>query len=222
MSETGGPFDPLNQPYGATPVNEDDREFLLPPHQQIETMAELNALEAANIARGMLWVREQGFAWTDLVDQYTLREVHREMFGDVWAWAGKIRQRETTVGIDPAYIQGDWKARLDDAEFHINARTWSPVETVLRLHHQTVAIHPFVNGNGRFARLAADELLAALGLHPDPLDWGVHLARTKEQRRTAYLEALRALDMNRNNVDGLVTFALDPNAVDEWPSSLPS
>jgi hypothetical protein len=52
-------FDPLNQPYGATPVEEDDKQYLLEPHRGIETMAELNDVESSNIADARFWIRDE-------------------------------------------------------------------------------------------------------------------------------------------------------------------
>ena len=211
-----GLFDPLNQPYGATPVDEESRDHLLPEHRGIRTLAELNALEAANIARGLLWLRTEGLETDDLLDQFRLREVHQRMFGDVWTWAGALRLREMTIGIAPHQIQKHWKAALDDTAWHIEHRTWSPAETVLRLHHRTVLIHPFVNGNGRHARLMADELAESLGLGTGAFSWGRHRGLDTEELRREYLVALRRIDTNRNDLAGLVKFALDPSTVDEW------
>lgn len=136
------------------------------------------------------------------------------MFGDVWTWAGMIRTREMTIGITPHQIQEQWKAALDDAAWHLTARTWTPAETVLRLHHRTVQIHPFVNGNGRHARLMADELMAALGLGTESFSWGRHLGLQIEQLRRAYLAALRRMDRDRDDTAALIKFALDPAAAD--------
>lgn len=160
----GGFFDPINQPYGATPVEEEAREELLEQHQDIETMAQLNALEAENNGEGLLWVRTEGFETHELLHQGVLRDVHQHMFGDVWQWAGQLRQRELTIGIDPTRIQEEWKIALDDAAYWIENQTYNRAEVVLRLHHRTVQIHPFVNGNGRHARLMSEELALSIGL----------------------------------------------------------
>lgn len=209
-------FDPLNQPYGATPVDEESREQLQPPHHGIKTLAELNALEAGNIARGLLWLRLELPSTDDLLDQYVLRQVHRYMFGDVWTWAGAIRVREMSIGIAPDQIQEQWKMILDDTKWHVENRTWSPAETVLRAHHRTVQIHPFVNGNGRHARLIADELAESLGLGPDAFSWGRQLDVDTGDMRAEYLSALRRMDEDRDDAGPLVEFALDPSVVDEW------
>lgn len=220
MGETTGgkknPLDPLNQPYGATPIDEDVREHLLVAHRGIASLAELNALEAANITRGLLWLRLEGPSTADLLDQHWQRELHRRMFGDVWSWAGAIRTREMTIGIAPYRIQEDWKIALDDSAWHIDNQTWSPVETALRLHHRTVAIHPFVNGNGRHARMMADALAESLGQGAAALSWGRHRDLEGEPLRREYLSALRRMDKDPNDVSGLIEFAADPSTADEW------
>ena len=33
-----------------------------------------------------------------LSDEYLLR-LHKEMFGDVWKWAGKFGERDTNIGV---------------------------------------------------------------------------------------------------------------------------
>lgn len=210
------PFDPLNQPYGATPIEVDVRGHLLATHQGLESLGELNTLEAANITRALLWLGLEGPSVTEVHDQYWLRELHRRMFGDVWSWAGLIRTREMTIGIAPYRIQEDWKVALDDSAWHVDNQTWSPAETVLRLHHRTVAIHPFVNGNGRHARMMADALADSLGLGADALSWGRHLDLEGEPLRRRYLSALRRMDADPDDVSGLIEFALDPRTVDEW------
>ena len=202
---------------GATPVDEDLRADLIPERRHLHTMAELNLLEADQIQEALLWVADQTFTIEELLDQLTLRSIHRAMFDRVWTWAGRIRTRETSIGMAPYLIQGAWKESLDDTAWHLEHRTASPAALACRLHHRTVQIHPFVNGNGRFARLVTDELVAALGLPLDALDWGVHLGLDPAGRRRAYLGALRALDQDHRDVQPLLDFALDPEVDDRWP-----
>ncbi|WP_328526843.1 mobile mystery protein B [Kribbella sp. NBC_00359] len=210
-------FDPLNQPYGATPVEEEDRQYLLAPHQGIETMAELNDVESSNIAGARFWIRDEAFDVPDLLSVPVQCAIHRRMFDQVWDWAGRIRTRELSIGIDPYRIREDWPAALGDATYWVENRTFSPAELVLRLHHRTVQIHPFQNGNGRHARIVAEELALALGLGEDCFSWGGHLGVPLDQQRAAYLAALRRFDENRDDIEPLLRFAIDPEAEDAWP-----
>jgi fido (protein-threonine AMPylation protein) len=56
-----------------------------------------------------------------------------------------------------------------------------------------VSIHPFVNGNGRHARLMAD-LLAVRALETPRFSWGGADLSKVDTARTRYLEALRKAD----------------------------
>ncbi|WP_238161413.1 mobile mystery protein B [Kribbella antibiotica] len=210
-------FDPLNQPYGATPVDEDDRQYLLDVHRDIATMAELNDAESSNIADARFWIRDEAFEVAELLSLGVQCDVHRRMFDRVWDWAGRIRTRELSIGVEPYRIREDWPGALGDASYWVEHRTYSPAEVVLRLHHRTVQIHPFQNGNGRHARMLAEELALGLGLEEDCFSWGGHLGVPLEQQRAAYLDSLRRLDKNPGDVEPLLQFALDPQADDSWP-----
>jgi len=82
---TGG-FLPVGD--GHTELSEEDRHGLIPTY--IATKGELFEAEQENIARAMLHRRP---TISDLVDDKYLRDFHRAMFGDVWRWAGRYRQR---------------------------------------------------------------------------------------------------------------------------------
>jgi Fic-DOC domain mobile mystery protein B len=209
-------FDPLNQPYGATPVDEEDRQYLRAPYRSIATMAELNDVESSNIAEARFWIRDEALEVPELLSLPVQCDIHRQMFGEVWGWAGLIRSRELTIGIEPYRIREDWPAALGDAEYWIVNQTFSPAEVVLRLHHRMVQIHPFQNGNGRHARILAEELALGLGLGEDCFSWGAHLGVPLEQQRATYLTALRRLDKNRDHIEPLMQFALDPETADSW------
>ena len=67
----------------------------------------------------------------------------------------------------------------------------SPIEQATRIHHRLVWIHPFPNGNGRFARLIADMYLKSLGCtHPT---WPVDLQNDSPDRKR-YINTLKAAD----------------------------
>lgn len=55
----------------------------------------------------------------------------------------------------------DWENWLKEAE-----RTMHPVEVAALAHHQLTAIHPFVDGNGRTARLVMNLILFRAGYPP--------------------------------------------------------
>ena len=52
---------------------------------------------------------------------------------------------------------------LINIQYQIKQNMYSIDELAIRFHHQLVWIHPFPNGNGRHARMMADNLLKTQG-----------------------------------------------------------
>ena len=175
-------------PPGATPLDTDDLEGLIPSH--IATQGQLNEWEHANIARAEEWAF--GVRRRDILSVDFITLLHRRMFGDTWTWAGEIRRKETLpVGIAPERIRVELAVLLDDLQTQITCRSWSLPEIAARFHHRLVYIHPFPNGNGRFSRTMADLLLFRDG--HERFVWGAHLERHGEVR-SRYIAALQAAD----------------------------
>jgi Fic-DOC domain mobile mystery protein B len=179
---------------GQTPVDPDDAQYLTAAYSSIRTRDELNDAEATNIADALLWLEEQEVAPDDLLHQTFLRDVHRQMFCDVWTWAGQLRRRDTTIGVPPPQIQEQLQTLLGDVLFWIEQQTFDTTEISVRFHHRLVFIHPFVNGNGRHARLSAGALAESLGLGSDHLSWGARSGLSAVEARRLYLDALRTAD----------------------------
>jgi Fic-DOC domain mobile mystery protein B len=188
------------EPEGATPLGPDDIEGLKFKH--ITTRDELNELEQANIEAGLLWLGRR--RKTDVLTQRFISDLHHRLFGDVWDWAGQFRKREANIGVDPLQISMQLQMLLDDARFWVEKKTYSPLEAGARFHHRLVKIHPFRNGNGRHARIAADAYLAECFDHAS-IDWAAGSdLQHDNQRRSAYIAALRAAD--GNDYDQLLAF----------------
>ncbi len=129
------------------------------------------------------------------------------MLGDVWTWAGKLRQRETNIGIDPHQIPVALRNFCDDtlAQIGDGIRLAYPAhELAVRFHHHLILIHPFANGNGRHSRLATDLLIT--DLHVEPLAWGGAELTSPTDLRADYLTALRRADSSSDFV-ALIEFA---------------
>ena len=91
----------------------------------------------------------------------------------------------------------------DEIRFWIANSTYSTDEIAVRFHHRLVFIHPFPNGNGRHARLAADLLIIQLGGRR--FTWGrTSLIATGETRKK-YVAALRQAD--NHDVGPILAFA---------------
>ncbi len=185
MNTPGDPLLPLGD--GHTPLEGDDREGLKLTY--VTTRSELNEAEQENILRARQGRRHPTLQ--ALLDDKYLRDLHRAMFGDVWAWAGSYRRLETSIGIDPARIAVGVRDLVADTK--IWAEHEEPLCVAVRFHHRLVSIHPFPNGNGRHGRQAADYLMEAL--KQPPFTWGAVGGRGDvEGTRRRYLAALREAD----------------------------
>ncbi|RNL60878.1 mobile mystery protein B [Zhongshania marina] len=183
-------IDVMEYPEGATPLDPDEMEGLKFAH--VTTRGELDHLEQANIEEGLIWVKRRRKG--DLLDDQFLRQLHQKLFGDVWAWAGTYRKTEKNIGIAPFYISVQLRQLLDDVRYWVENGTYRPIEIAVRFHHKLVYIHPFPNGNGRFSRIIADQLLEER-LECSAIDWsGGYDLQEMNERRKDYINALREAD----------------------------
>lgn len=177
----------LPQDDGSTPLTEEEREGLKLSY--VTTRGDLNAAEQQNILKAETLAFKRN---NKVLERDHLNDLHKRMFGDVWTWSGTYRATEKNIGIDPIRIQIDLQELLDDVGFWIEHQTYPPDEIAARFHHRLVYIHPYPNGNGRHARLAADILLKELG--QPRFTWGRENLRDAGEARKRYIDALRAAD----------------------------
>jgi Fic-DOC domain mobile mystery protein B len=187
-------------PEGATPLDPNELGGL--KHKHITTRAELDELEQANIQSGLLWLaRQRG----DVLTNNFAIGLHKQLFGEVWDWAGTFRRTGKNIGVDPLQIGVQLRQLLDDAKYWAEHRTYTPSEAAARLHHRLTFIHGFANGNGRHARIMADAVLDRI-YKAKPIDWagGGYDLQKMNDRRNAYMAALRAAD--RGDIAPLMAF----------------
>jgi Fic-DOC domain mobile mystery protein B len=189
VSDTFDWFAPV--PDGATPLDADDLDAL--KLDWVTTRNELNLVERDNIVKALGRRKWRNPRLGLLLDDLAIRALHRDMFGDVWTWAGKYRANELNLGIDPAQVSTAVRELVDDAGVWLhNVSVEAADIAVCRLHHRLVQIHPFRNGNGRLARAYADLVLRAVGR--PTFGWGSQTSDDLESERRSYLAALRAAD----------------------------
>lgn len=176
---------------GAT-YNDDISGLLLDTSKQY-TLGQIYVYEAKNIIRATLKYLSAkpdkklapfNFEW--------MLQLHREMFGDVWDWAGKLRQVELSIGVKAYMVSTELKMLVDDLEYWDKNKTFSVVETASRIHHRAVQIHPFKNGNGRWSRMLANIYLKQNGL--SPTKWNEDLLSKENLHRDEYIKALKKAD----------------------------
>ena len=154
----------------------------------------------------------------------TVFEIHREIFKDAWPEiAGKMRTVPLTItdsdhlpphhtqvpglvkeareeldrllvglnSTEPFWIEGK---DLTDEQMNMIDRV---VEIAAWLHHRITFIHPFQDGNGRTARLAANLILECFGLV------GISI-KIERENKNRYRQALAQVD-KMNDLEPLKT-----------------
>jgi len=180
-------------PPESTPLTPEELEDLLPRH--ITTKRDLFDAEFKNISEAskkyLLSKRKKAFR-CDPLDLYRL---HKEMFGHVWKWAGKKRTTNKKIGVDKSQIDNEMAKLRDDLAYWLEQekdKKLDLIEISSRLHHRLVSIHPFCNGNGRWARFIVNLFLR------DKLDSYIHFPeddlRVATEIRVRYIQALQSAD----------------------------
>src|ERR1700734_2564781 len=121
-----------DEPEGASPIDPDEMDGLKFKH--ITTRDGLNELEQANVESGLLWLGRR--RKTDILTEKFTLDLHRRLFGDVWAWAGQFRKTGKNIGVDPREIAVELRILLDDARYWAAHGTYSPLEARARFHHR--------------------------------------------------------------------------------------
>lgn len=187
---------------GQTPLDEDEKEGLLIP--TIATRGELDEFEQQNIEKAILWTLKRSFKTDVILTEKFIKDVHKRMYSDVWAWAGKFRKTDKNLGIDKWQISTELRNLLDDAKFWIANNVYSPEEVAIRFKHRIVSIHCFTNGNGRHSRLMADIIIEKVFKQP-VFSWGAANLVKQGDTRKVYLTAIKTADAG--DIKPLVKFA---------------
>ena len=179
--------DPWRTIPGETPID--------PSHlkdRSITTRAELSRAEALNISKAHVkYLAAPPTKRLAPFDYTWLLRLHEEMYRDVWLWAGQPRQVNVNMGVPWPQVPGQVLALTQDLHLWQDSGM-SLVEQTTRLHYRAVWIHPFMNGNGRWARLLAN---IWLGLHKAPLVlWPEESIGQESLIRKDYIKALYDAD----------------------------
>jgi Fic-DOC domain mobile mystery protein B len=164
-------------------------------NRSVFTRAELNRIEAENIRKAHVkyFASRPTVAKTPFDFTWMCR-LHGEMFGDVWVWAGEPRTVELNFGVPVIQVLPQLYDLAETIAFWKNNRDLALAEQTARLHHTAVLIHPFCNGNGRWARMLANIWQYA---HSGEITkWPEDKAGIGEigRIRSEYLAALRTAD----------------------------
>ena len=157
---------------------------------EITTRKELDEVEAQNILKAYVkYTLNPSKLKNVTFDLNFFRKLHKEMFGDVWSLAGEFRTTQTSIGVEANKIHLALYQLQDDLKFW--EENWDYQDTAVRLHHSLVKIHPFLNGNGRWARFVVDLWLLKHGYNV--LSWGGDINEISITRNE-YISALKKAD----------------------------
>lgn len=158
----------------------------------ITTRNQLNEVEARNILKAVIkYLARKPSRVARFADFNWYLRLHKEMFGEVWVWAGQPRTCNLNMGVDWQQVQPMLYTLLGDLPAWGEYGT-SLIEQAAMLHHRAVWIHPFMNGNGRWSRMLANIWLK---LHDQPpTAWPEEVIGTKSILRDEYLEAIKNAD----------------------------
>jgi fido (protein-threonine AMPylation protein) len=203
----------LTAGYGETPVPEDELDSLLPNILELmgETVSkaavyDLEQVVQENLTEKLLTAVLDGTLTLDeLLSDHFVRELHGQLYGDIWTWAGGFRKRELNIGVAPEQIAVELRSSLETIRYRWGKTDdWSPRELGIAAHADTVRIHPFTDGNGRTTRLLADLVFIAAqdGETLEQYDW--------ELDKPRYIALLHEYDAHRNPRDLAAFIAVRP------------
>lgn len=121
------------------------------------------------------------------IHHITIQQLHEVVTRGIIESAGRYRTRNVRI-TGAVRSPTDWQhilREMDGLIADIGNQDRPVIEMTAYLHHRFVAIHPFVDGNGRVARLLGNLYLMRNGYPPIVLD---------QKNRHAYYRALREAD----------------------------
>lgn len=138
-----------------------------------------------------------------MIDHITIQQIHEAVTKGELEEAGRYRTKNVRIG-NAIKTPPDWSKvvrLMDELIKETNERKSHPVETAAILHHRFVEIHPFVDDNGRVARLITNLYMVARGYPPIIL---------KKEERIKYYKFLRSADtINIEPFIGFIAKAVD-------------
>ena len=189
----------FNNRAGQTPVEADMIQYLIPEH--INDRAELYEFELENMAEGIVSLNASK---KDHLDYLLWMEAHEMLLGNVWTFAGSARDNELQNHEynAPFDIRPNLRQLEGDLKFWLENNTFSNKEISARFHLELLTIHPFKDGNGRWARILTSHICIKEKMEIPT--WG-ELYTDDEIRRTNYINAIK-IARSEDNLKFLMNF----------------
>lgn len=160
----------LTPAYGETPLEGEEFDALLPAIRELlgEPVSKAavydleQAIQLETVERLLPRVLDGSLGLDELLTDHFLRDLHRQLYGEIWTWGGLLRRREINIGVAPEQIAVSLRDCFDNIRFR-----WTQTDQLsarglgIAIHAEAVRIHPFVDGNGRSTRLIADFVYVA-------------------------------------------------------------
>lgn len=186
--------------FDGTTLIEDDEKIGL--RLLINTRGELNIAEAKGIdtATFKYLKSKRKLKPNNLLKDSFAKRFHKELFGEVWDWAGKYRKVATMPGIDWHQIPVQLNQLMQNTStqisfLHDQSDSTKKEKLVAEFAYKLVWIHPFRNGNGRWSRAYADLLSDSLDI--ERFSWGSSIA-SEHERHLYMVNALGTADISGN------------------------
>lgn len=163
-------------------------------------------LEAANHAQAIDWVREQVRRTPADLGERDILEIHSLILKGIDDInAGRYRNIAVRIAGSTVVLPNPMKVpdlMADFAAWLARANDLHPVALAAEAHYRLVTIHPFVDGNGRTARLLMNLLLMMAGYPP---------AIIQKRERLAYIGALEKAQTGgpKSDYESLIHRAVD-------------
>jgi Fic family protein len=129
----------------------------------------------------------------DIIDILFLHRVTLKGISDYWA--GKFKTSQNRIVGSRLKTTPPYKIAMEMKEFvrqlNKNDKKYNPIELAAYAHHEFVRIHPFVDGNGRTARLLTNLILLKNGYVPIVI-------RNKDKKK--YFDCLEKAHFGKLNV----------------------
>ena len=193
----------ISPDYGDTPLSGDELDALLPTLAELlgatKDKSALYDFEQAihvNVAQKLMDDAINGRLAVDaIVTGRFIRELHWELYGEIWTWAGAFRRHEINLGVAPEQIPAETASSLDTLIYRWrNTADWSSRQIGISVHAEILRIHPFADGNGRTSRLVADLVFLSTQDNDSVYlyEWRIDKPR--------YISLLRECDQHRNPI----------------------
>lgn len=178
-------------------------------------------------ANGRSWILDKALSyWQDEPQQLApapsdqdIYELHKEMFKDIFEWAGTPRIKNKGPGgiihVEFYNVRQELKTRFENLQFLTSSRDFESVdldftaEFVAKAHHDFEFVHPFTDTNGRTGRTLDHYILwYTLGLVGSDLHTSPQIQYfPNEDYEKQYSTALSAAD--NYNLSLLIDFYKD-------------